>query len=94
MVQEAEKYKAEDGDHKKKVEVKNALENYAYNMTNTIEDEDEKIRAKLPPANKKKIEDARSGHSGTCGNMGGAMDEDGPYTGGGSSAGPKIKEVD
>ncbi|RXI04407.1 hypothetical protein DVH24_038681 [Malus domestica] len=39
MVQEAEKYKAEDADHKKKVEAKNALENYAYNMRNTIRDE-------------------------------------------------------
>ncbi|KAK9176025.1 hypothetical protein WN944_028038 [Citrus x changshan-huyou] len=39
MVQEAKKYKAEDEEHKKKVEAKNALENYAYNMRNTIEDE-------------------------------------------------------
>ncbi|KAK4406128.1 Heat shock protein 4 [Sesamum angolense] len=56
MVQEAEKYKAEDEEHKKKVEAKNALENYAYNMRNTIKDE--KIASKLPPADKKKIEDA------------------------------------
>ncbi|XP_057436455.1 heat shock cognate 70 kDa protein 2-like [Lotus japonicus] len=39
MVQEAEKYKAEDEEHKKKVDAKNALENYAYNMRNTIKDE-------------------------------------------------------
>uniref|UniRef100_A0A2N9GZQ5 Uncharacterized protein n=1 Tax=Fagus sylvatica TaxID=28930 RepID=A0A2N9GZQ5_FAGSY len=56
MVQEAEKYKSEDEEHKKKVETKNALENYAYNMRNTVKDE--KIGAKLPPADKKKIEDA------------------------------------
>ncbi|KAJ9550075.1 hypothetical protein OSB04_022618 [Centaurea solstitialis] len=56
MVQEAEKYKAEDEEHKKKVEAKNALENYAYNMRNTIKDE--KIGEKLSPADKKKIEDA------------------------------------
>ncbi|KAH9661361.1 Heat shock cognate 70 kDa protein [Citrus sinensis] len=56
MVQEAKKYKAEDEEHKKKVEAKNALENYAYNMRNTIEDE--KISAKLPAADKQKIEDA------------------------------------
>ncbi|GFZ18002.1 heat shock protein 70 (Hsp 70) family protein [Actinidia rufa] len=86
MVQEAEKYKAEDEEHKKKVEAKNALENYAYNMRNTIKDE--KISAKLPPADKKKIED------GAGGDMGGTMDEDGPSTGGGSGAGPKIEEVD
>ncbi|THG03094.1 hypothetical protein TEA_026166 [Camellia sinensis var. sinensis] len=56
MVQEAEKYKFKDEEHKKKVETKNALENYAYNMRNTIKDE--KISTKLPPADKKKIEDA------------------------------------
>ena len=38
------------------MEAKNALENYAYNMRNTIKDE--KIGAKLPPEDKKKIEDA------------------------------------
>ncbi|KAL2899041.1 Heat shock cognate 70 kDa protein [Bienertia sinuspersici] len=56
MVQEAEKYKSEDEEHKKKVEAKNALENYAYNMRNTIKDD--KISSKLPEADKKKIEDA------------------------------------
>ncbi|XP_027348774.1 heat shock cognate 70 kDa protein 2 isoform X1 [Abrus precatorius] len=56
MVQEAEKYKAEDEEHKKKVEAKNALENYAYNMRNTIKDD--KIASKLPADDKKKIEDA------------------------------------
>ncbi|CAN1769796.1 Heat shock cognate 70 kDa protein [Linum perenne] len=56
MVQEAEKYKSEDEEHKKKVEAKNALENYSYNMRNTIKDE--KIGEKLPAADKKKIEDA------------------------------------
>jgi L1 cell adhesion molecule like protein len=55
MVQEAEKYKSEDEEHKKKVEAKNALENYAYNMRNTVKDE--KIASKLEPAEKKKIED-------------------------------------
>ncbi|CAN6806781.1 unnamed protein product [Brassica oleracea] len=56
MVQEAEKYKSEDEEHKKKVEAKNALENYAYNMRNTICDD--KIGEKLPAADKKKIEDS------------------------------------
>merc|ERR1739848_913382 len=40
LVQEAEKYKAEDEAHKKKVDAKNGLENYAYNMKNTISDEE------------------------------------------------------
>jgi molecular chaperone DnaK (HSP70) len=39
MVPEAEKYKSEDDEHKKKVEAKNSLENYAYSMRNTIKDE-------------------------------------------------------
>ncbi|KAJ9160103.1 hypothetical protein P3X46_025535 [Hevea brasiliensis] len=56
MVQEAEKYKSEDEEHKKKVEAKNALENYAYNMRNTVKDE--KISSKLDASDKKKIEDA------------------------------------
>ncbi|EAY89450.1 hypothetical protein OsI_10982 [Oryza sativa Indica Group] len=59
MVQEAEKYKAEDEEHKKKVDAKNSLENYAYNMRNTIKDD--KIASKLPEADKKKIEDAIDG---------------------------------
>ncbi|KAJ6341180.1 hypothetical protein OIU78_009369 [Salix suchowensis] len=54
MVQEAEKYKSEDEKVKKKVEAKNALENYAYNMRNTVRDE--KVGGKLDPADKQKIE--------------------------------------
>lgn len=56
MVQDAERYKSEDEEHKKKAEAKNALENYAYNMRNTIKDD--KIASKLDAADKKKIEDA------------------------------------
>ncbi|KDO37859.1 hypothetical protein CISIN_1g041209mg [Citrus sinensis] len=56
MVQEAEKYKAEDEEIKKKVEAKNSLENYAYNMSNTVRDE--KFAGKLDPADKQKIEKA------------------------------------
>ncbi|MCT6644449.1 Hsp70 family protein, partial [Staphylococcus aureus] len=59
MVQDAEKYKAEDEELKLKVEAKNSLENYAYNMRNTIRDD--KIAGKLDPADKKKIEDAVDG---------------------------------
>jgi L1 cell adhesion molecule like protein len=54
MVQEAERYKAEDEKVKKKVEAKNALENYAYNMRNTVRDD--KVGGKLDPADKQKIE--------------------------------------
>lgn len=36
MVHDSEIYKAEDEEHKKKVEAKKSLENYAYNIRNTI----------------------------------------------------------
>jgi len=56
MVQEAEKYKAQDEEHKKKVEAKNALENYAYNMRNTVRDTN--VASKLDADDKAKIEKA------------------------------------
>ncbi|VAH08118.1 unnamed protein product [Triticum turgidum subsp. durum] len=59
MVQEAERYKAEDEEHKKKVDAKNALENYAYNMRNTVKDD--KIASKLGADDKKKVEEAIEG---------------------------------
>jgi heat shock protein 1/8 len=54
MVQEAEKYKAEDEELKKKVEAKNSLENYSYNMRNTIRDD----KVKLSSDDKETIEKA------------------------------------
>ena len=56
MMQEAEKYKSEDEMLKKKVEAKNALENYAYNVRSTVKDK--KNEDKIAPLEKKKIEDA------------------------------------
>ena len=56
MVQEAEKYKAQDEEHKNKVEAKNGLENYAYNMRNTIRDT--AVGGKLDGGDKDKIEKA------------------------------------
>ncbi|XP_027111017.1 heat shock cognate 70 kDa protein isoform X1 [Coffea arabica] len=56
MVLVAEKYKFEEEMYKKKVEARNTLEIFAYRMKKTIMNE--KITAKLPPADKKKIENA------------------------------------
>ncbi|KIY98980.1 heat shock 70kDa protein 1/8 [Monoraphidium neglectum] len=56
MVQESEKYKADDEAVAKKVEAKNSLENYAYNMRNTVRDE--KFASKLKPEDKEAIEKA------------------------------------
>ncbi|ONK68955.1 uncharacterized protein A4U43_C05F17780 [Asparagus officinalis] len=56
MVKEAEKYRAEDEAVKKKVEAKNALENYAYNMRNTIRDD--KVKEKIGAGDRERIEKA------------------------------------
>ncbi|ELR12370.1 heat shock protein ssa1, putative [Acanthamoeba castellanii str. Neff] len=56
MVKEAERYKADDERAKEKVEAKNALENYAYTMRNTMRDDN--VASKLAPEDKSKIEHA------------------------------------
>merc|ERR1712023_123734 len=56
MVKEAEKYAAEDDAMKEKIEAKNALENYAYSMRNSINDE--KLKDKIDAADKETIEKA------------------------------------
>ena len=38
MVQDAEKFSAEDKDAREKVEARNQLESYAFNVRNTIKD--------------------------------------------------------
>ncbi|XP_038171708.1 heat shock cognate 71 kDa protein-like [Arvicola amphibius] len=55
MVQEAEKYKAEDEKQRDKVSSKNSLESYAFNMKATVEDE--KLQGKINDENKQKILD-------------------------------------
>jgi L1 cell adhesion molecule like protein len=56
MVREAEQYKAEDSKNKEKIEAKNALENYAYSLRNTIKDD--KVASKLEGGDKEKLEKA------------------------------------
>merc|ERR1711968_188659 len=55
LVQEAEKYKAEDEANRLRIEAKNSLENYAYSMKNTMADE--KLAGKLSDGDKKSVED-------------------------------------
>lgn len=55
MVQEAEKYKAEDDVQRDKVSAKNGLESYAFNMKSTVEDE--KLAGKISDDDKQKILD-------------------------------------
>jgi heat shock 70kDa protein 1/2/6/8 len=54
MVAEAEKYKADDEGVKAKIEAKNSLENYCFNVRNSINDE--KVKDKLEAADRTKIE--------------------------------------
>merc|ERR1712224_307652 len=56
MVSEAEKYKMEDDSHRQRVEAKNDLENYAYQMRNTMKDD--KTGTALGSDEKKTIEEA------------------------------------
>merc|ERR1711896_64666 len=56
MVQEAEKYRAEDEANKSKIEAKNGLENYCFTMRNTLSEE--KLQDKFEAGDKDKIEKA------------------------------------
>ncbi|RHY26474.1 hypothetical protein DYB32_007591 [Aphanomyces invadans] len=55
MVNDAEKYKAEDTKNKERVEAKNGLENYAYSLRNTLQEE--KIQGAMDAGDKKVLED-------------------------------------
>ncbi|KAK2527564.1 heat shock-related 70 kDa protein 2 [Patagioenas fasciata] len=55
MVQEAEKYKAEDEANRDRVSAKNSLESYTYNMKQTVEDE--KLKGKISDQDKQKVLD-------------------------------------
>ena len=56
LVQEAERYKSEDDANRARVEAKNALENYAFQIRNSVNDE--KLAGKISEEDKKKILDA------------------------------------
>merc|ERR1711861_43973 len=56
MVQDAEKYKAEDDKEKERVEAKNSLENLSYSIRNTMKDD--KSSGSLSVEDKKTVEDA------------------------------------
>ncbi|CAM0137785.1 Hsp70 chaperone [Umbelopsis sp. WA50703] len=56
MVSEAEKYKAEDEEVAARIAAKNGLESYAYNLRNTLQDEN--VGGKLEEADKNKLKEA------------------------------------
>jgi heat shock protein 1/8 len=53
MVNDAEKYKVDDEAQKERIGAKNALESYAFNMKQTIDDE--KLKDKISEDDRKKI---------------------------------------
>ena len=55
MVNDAEKFKAEDEVQKERIAAKNGLESYCFNMKATIDDE--KVKDKISDADKKAIND-------------------------------------
>merc|ERR1712199_135984 len=56
MVQEAEKFRAEDESAKLKIEAKNGLENYCFSLRNSLSEE--KLKDKFEGDDKEKIEKA------------------------------------
>merc|ERR1712025_1448149 len=55
MVNDAEKFKAEDDKQKERVSAKNELESYCFNMKTTLDDE--KVKDKIPEDDMKTITD-------------------------------------
>merc|ERR1712072_1448879 len=58
MVQEAEEFADEDKKVKEKVDKRNALEGYAYNLRNTLNDEEKGIADKISEEDKETLEEA------------------------------------
>ncbi len=54
MVNEAEKYKTEDDRHRKRIEARNALEGYAFQVKQTLEEE--AVKTKLPTEDVTKVQ--------------------------------------
>ena len=57
MVEEAEKYKNEDNELREKIEAKNGLESYLYQMKNMLTDDKNELSLKLSELAKKQISD-------------------------------------
>ena len=55
MVNDAEKYKSEDDQQRERIQAKNQLESYAFNMKSTVEDE--KLKDKISDEDKTLITD-------------------------------------
>uniref|UniRef100_A0A8C3GEW3 Heat shock protein family A (Hsp70) member 2 n=1 Tax=Cairina moschata TaxID=8855 RepID=A0A8C3GEW3_CAIMO len=86
MVQEAEKYKAEDEANRDRVGAKNSLESYTYNMKQTVEDD--KLKGKISDQDKQKELEK------LCNPIVTKLYQGAGGAGAGGSGGPTIEEVD
>jgi len=57
MVAEAEEFAEEDRKLKERIDAKNGLESYVYNLKNTLEDDEKGLADKLSPEDKKELQD-------------------------------------
>ena len=57
MVQEAEQYAEEDRKVKERIDARNGLESYLYNLKNTLEDDEKGLADKLSAEDKKELQD-------------------------------------
>merc|ERR1712238_426142 len=57
-VAEAEEFAEEDKRVKERIDAKNGLESYVYNLKNTLEDDEKGLADKLSPEDKKELQDS------------------------------------
>ena len=57
MVREAEEYAEEDRKVKERIDARNGLESYIYNLKNTLEDDEKGLADKLSAEDKKELQD-------------------------------------
>merc|ERR1712013_951085 len=57
MVKEAEQYAEEDKKVKERIDSRNGLESYLYNLKNTLEDEEKGLADKISAEDKKELQD-------------------------------------
>merc|ERR1719313_3117852 len=57
MVQEAEEYADEDKKIKERIDARNGLESYLYNLKNTLEDDEKGVADNISSEDKKELQD-------------------------------------
>merc|ERR1712238_334183 len=57
MVQEAEEFADEDKKVKERIDARNGLESFVYNLKNTLDDDEKGLADKISPEDKKELQD-------------------------------------